>query len=339
MMKLLFAIAVVVIIILIIYILKLKKKLKNSVGIKAAPDSEAPASEMREPDEAIKAQIEEFAEELENLRNNLERSMATVADIAEKTETSANNIQQQVDVCSDIQEQTAGAKEDTNTMINDSNSVTDSVQEGVEIVSELRKQTKIVGDASDSAASATQELTTRVENVKDFLVVITKISSQTNLLALNASIEAARAGEAGKGFAVVAEEIRKLSEETKTAADQISEIINELQEFATEAITSMKESYNSIEAQSEMISKTENKFYTIKEEVMELTEKIAMTGERVESILGSTTVIVDSVEMMSATGQEIAASSSEAMNTAGDLSENVTDVLNKYDAIREMLDI
>nr|MCR5272060.1 chemotaxis protein [Lachnospiraceae bacterium] len=154
-----------------------------------------------------------------------------------------------------------------------------------------------------------------------------------------ASIEAARAGEAGKGFAVVAEEIRKLSEETKTAADQISEIINELQEFATEAITSMKESYNSIEAQSEMISKTENKFYTIKEEVMELTEKIAMTGERVESILGSTTVIVDSVEMMSATGQEIAASSSEAMNTAGDLSENVTDVLNKYDAIREMLDI
>lgn len=64
-----------------------------------------------------------------------------------------------------------------------------------------------IGELSDS-------IITVLESIKG-------IADQTKMLGLNAAIEAARAGDAGRGFGVVAEEIRMLSEESKTTANQI----------------------------------------------------------------------------------------------------------------------
>ena len=75
----------------------------------------------------------------------------------------------------------------------------------------------------DTFATEMKEVLSRIERYLQKLETnnedVIAISSQTNLLALNASIEAARAGESGKGFAVVAEEIKKLADDSKTAAD------------------------------------------------------------------------------------------------------------------------
>ncbi len=62
--------------------------------------------------------------------------------------------------------------------------------------------------------------------IQDNVKIITEIAGKTNILALNAAIEAAHAGSAGKGFAVVAEEVRKLAEQSKEAANTIIDITN-----------------------------------------------------------------------------------------------------------------
>ena len=70
-----------------------------------------------------------------------------------------------------------------------------------------------------------------VEDIFAQLESVKKIADQTNLLALNAAIEAARAGEHGRGFAVVAEEVRNLSNNSKSLNEQIRVRVTETTEM------------------------------------------------------------------------------------------------------------
>ena len=179
-----------------------------------------------------------------------------------------------------------------------------------------KEQAHNVAEASNVTVSVIQSLTAKVEEVKSFVESIINISNQTNLLALNASIEAARAGEAGKGFAVVADEIRQLSEQTKDASANITEIINKLNEDTRRANESIENSVSSVEKQNELIDDTREKFNAMGEAVELLMKDINVAEESIKKILDSTTVISDNITHLSATGEEVAASSTEGLRMA-----------------------
>jgi methyl-accepting chemotaxis protein len=84
--------------------------------------------------------------------------------------------------------------------------------------------------------------------------VITEISEQTNLLALNATIEAARAGEAGKGFAVVANEIKELARQTAQATHEIKAKIGGIQHSTSETVGEMQQISEVINQVNEIVA-------------------------------------------------------------------------------------
>ena len=109
-------------------------------------------------------------------------------------------------------------------------------EQGAGAVTQASEAMSAVRDSSLHATEAIRELGAKSEQIEGIVATITGIAEQTNLLALNAAIEAARAGEQGRGFAVVAEEVRKLAEESQSAAASIAALIAEIQGETAKAV-------------------------------------------------------------------------------------------------------
>lgn len=273
----------------------------------------------------IATDISELFVEAMDLTGRLDQSVETsnfaMSNIADSSENTAEAIQTQAAMCAEIKEKTDIAAQETNGIIEASKTTNQNIEDGAQIVGELKLQAENVESASGVTVAVMQQLMEKVQRVESFVDDILSISSQTNLLALNASIEAARAGEAGRGFAVVAEEIRHLSEETQEASNHITAIITELNEDTKKAGESVQNSVDSVQKQNLLIGQTQEKFEIIKSGVNDLLTSIETTESVISDIVESTNVISENITNLSATSEEVAACSTEGLKT----SENTVD--------------
>ncbi len=284
----------------------------NSVAEAAAKQEEG-QQKMLQVAGSIIDNFDGAMDRLQSLQGNVDTSNFAMTNIAESTDATAQSIQRQADMCMDIRNNTDAVETSIQNLIAASDRAGEMVAQGAEVVENLRKQAENVEAASSATVEVSDRLSQKVEEVQSFIGAILSISGQTNLLALNASIEAARAGEAGKGFAVVAEEIRQLSEQTKEASNSITNIINELIQDTKSVNESVDSAVASINRQTELIEATREKFVAVNDEVQNMAQNVRDSEGIIGSIIDSTNAISDDISQLSATSEEVAASSVEGL--------------------------
>lgn len=201
-----------------------------------------------------------------------------------------------------------------------------------------RIATEKMGTVEKIAGESVQDITALNEQMKEIssiVKMIADISSQTNLLALNAAIEAARAGEHGRGFAVVASEVRNLAGESKTATNDIENLISSIQNNSEKTADAIKSSYTEIQSGIGSVNKTIeslNRIITesnvVAQGVSDITratgDQAEATNRVVHGMERSNTLTRDNqgrMEDMAALAEETSASTQEIASASSELAE------------------
>jgi methyl-accepting chemotaxis protein len=201
-----------------------------------------------------------------------------------------------------------------------------AAHDGARTAEQASESIRRIATSSAAVEAAMDDFSARSRKIGGIVATITTIAEQTNLLALNAAIEAARAGEQGRGFAVVADEVRKLAEESRTAAGQISGIVNEIEVETGRVVQAVDEGHRHIEDGVATVAQTRRAFEDIGTSVEEMAarvtdisaavEQIAAEADRAQSEVSDVAAVA---EQSSAAAQEVSASTQQTGDAAHEI--------------------
>ncbi|HVZ79224.1 MAG TPA: methyl-accepting chemotaxis protein [bacterium] len=273
----------------------------------------------------IRAMVLRIMEHSEHLTEQVQSMSHSTAEVSAMSE----------DVTTTVQQIAKGAEEQA-AKIAELNQLMQETQDTMREVERKAHETSNAVDRATQTAKAGGKLTRdaigRMASVNDIILqnstmveklgqksrevgrvveIISQIAEQSNLLSLNAAIEAARAGEQGKGFTVVADEIKILAEGSSKAVQEITGLVQEMQEETTLVVDSMKKSAREAEGGKEGIRHMESTLTDIVgviENVMEHSQKIT---EMINAQSQRFAKIAHSIQDINAVSEESAASTEE----------------------------
>lgn len=268
-----------------------------------------------------------------SLNTSTEIVNGAMKDISSSTQSTAENIQIQTTMTANIQESIQTTLDSSEKMVTVAKHSGELNNKSLDVMNQLKGQSQVISETNSDVALAMKELRERTDAVKSIADTIYSISNQTNLLALNASIESARAGEAGRGFAVVADEIRQLAEKTRLETESIASISDELSNKAEQAANAVAQSVEATSAQDEMITEASECFTEMNQNMSELLGEIQSLSEMLNNLSEANNQIVDGITNLSATTEEVTASSAQAADLSVENLENAEEARNQLNNV------
>jgi len=236
--------------------------------------------------------------------------------VSQMVKGTEKQVQGSIDSTRTIEEMSIGIgriAEGANTVTENSHVSTEEAKKGNAAVKDAITQMSDIAKYVEESTHSIQALEEKSKEINQIIGVITDIASQTNLLALNAAIEAARAGEQGKGFAVVADEVRKLAEQSRQSAEQISSLLLEIQRETDRAVGITMKSSKEAKKGMEIVEETGQVFARILTSAEKVSAEMEDVSASAQQLYASSEEVIASVEEMNQIAKEVA-STSDAVN-------------------------
>lgn len=225
------------------------------------------------------------------LHTVIEHTEGSAIEIGDKIRHIYEKAQENLRESNAINEQFAG-KTQSNNEGKDQTSLSTVLHSALALLSELTEMIYENGRLNVDYSKAIEAILVNTATINKITEDIQYISDQTNLLALNAAIEAARAGEHGRGFSVVAEEVRKLSDRTNQASNDITQIVGKVNDSVKKISESLTQN----------LAKTESKKETVDTAVQSLTgtahESTKVFSKLVENSVSSSEAVAENIDQI-----------------------------------------
>jgi methyl-accepting chemotaxis protein len=261
------------------------------------------AEELVASTEEINASSEEVSVQLGRSAASAERSMNASEHSTLSMQDTANGVERIVVSAQELQ----STSKDTEI----------ASHQGNELLEQAKQQMVTIQGSTIAVNEVVQKLSKQTEEIQHITKVIADITDQTNLLALNASIEAARAGEHGKGFAVVANEVKNLAEQSKTSANSIEQLIQEIQGDTQNVLQAVTRSIQSVEDGVNIITETGESFNQILKSVDKIAVQIEEVSSTAEQLSANASIVTNAMDEIAQDSKH----SSQELNTVSQAME------------------
>ena len=248
---------------------------------------------------------------------SIEKAAMDTSDIGENISDITNSVTEMDRCAADMKTSCDKAMSALNTLIRQSESVTDSVKE--------------IGDSITSTNNSSKE-------ISQFTEAITDIASQTNLLSLNASIEAARAGEAGRGFAVVADEIRQRADQSADSAEKIKAVVERLLSDSQSSLSVLDKLNTSFSEQATQLDITRSDMESMSQSVESVKSTSDDINNRIKALDQAKNGLTEIIADLSAISEENAASTEETNASMQELNATFTIISDSAEKLQGLSD-
>ncbi|MEC2074531.1 methyl-accepting chemotaxis protein [Metabacillus fastidiosus] len=259
--------------------------------------------------ELVAASSEELSASTEQSTKASEHITLTIQDLAEGANHQVKSVEESTYIINKMADYTERIMKNADEMRQNAINTVGISNEGKKSLHKVINQMNMINENMISLENTIKGLGQRSNEIGRINEVITTIAAQTNLLALNAAIEAARAGGNGRGFSVVADEVRKLAEQSANSAEQITNLIQVIQQETNQTIESMDLAVKEVDTGLRLVEETGLSFNNIETSINGVVAQIKDVSSSISELTSGTIQVTNSINSVKAVTEESAASS------------------------------